>query len=103
MARIHLSEQADSDIDEILQHTKHRWGHLKYWDYFDLIQEALATIAENPDCGRSRSGVRPNVLAHHIKQPGRNARHMVFYVLVQGQVFVLRVLHDSMDFDHHLP
>ena len=103
MAQIHLSEQADSDIDEILRFTKRRWGNLKFWEYFDLIQDALTEIAKDPACGRSRSEARPNVLAHHIKQAGRNARHVVFYVVVEGQVFVLRVLHDSMDFDRHLP
>ena len=37
-------------------------------------------------------------------RPGRAARHIVFYrVSSAGVVQVVRFLHDSMDFDRHLP
>jgi len=71
--------------------------------YRDLIRDALKAIAADADCGKVRS-LRPGILSHHIKQPGRNARHIVFYrVATTGAVEIVRRLHDSMDFDQHLP
>ena len=105
MASFSVTEQAAADLDDILERTLQRWGERKYWEYFDLIEDALVAVVHDPARGRSRSAARPGVLGHHIKQPGRNARHIVFYTYdaTKDHVTVLRVLHDSMDFERHLP
>lgn len=103
MAEVVLTRQADADIDEVLARTLRTWGEAQYWAYFDLIREALLAIAEDPSRGRPRLAVRPGVLGHHIKRPGHDARHIVFYVVDADTVTVLRLLHDSMDFERHLP
>jgi plasmid stabilization system protein ParE len=44
------------------------------------------------------------MLAFHVRQPGRSARHVLFYRIgPTGTVQVVRFLHDAMDFDQHLP
>lgn len=95
---------AEEDVADVLSFTLRRWGETKYWEYSDLIEEAYLAITADPGIGRPRSTVRPSVLGHHIQQPGRNARHVVFYRYdaTKDRVTVLRVLHDSMDFDQHL-
>lgn len=105
MASFAVTEQAQADVSETLARTLDRWGERKYWEYFDLIQEAFVAITEDPSRGRSRSDARPGVLGHHIRQRGRNARHLVFYTYDASadRVLVLRLLHDSMDFEQHLP
>jgi len=103
MARLLRSPRARHDITEVLRYTLERWGKAQAREYRDLINAALRTIAADPSCGKLR-GARPRVLSYHIKQPGRDARHLLFYrVTASGVVEVIRLLHDSMDFDRHLP
>jgi toxin ParE1/3/4 len=104
MARVIHSPRAKADVTDVLRYTKGRWGKAKAIEYRELIRDALSAIAKYPGCGKSRSEVRPGVFSYHIKQPGRNARHVVFYRLrADGVVEFLRLLHDAMDFDRHLP
>lgn len=105
MAKLAVTEQAENDISDILLYTRARWGERQYWSYFELVEEALGVVAADPRIGRPRHAARPGVLGHHIKKVGREARHIVFYRFDESAdtVTVLRVLHDSMDFDRHLP
>jgi toxin ParE1/3/4 len=103
MARVVRSPRARHDIAEVLRYTRNRWGKGQAREYRDLIAAALKAIAADPSCGKHR-GTRPGILGYHIQQPGRAARHIVFYrVSSAGVVQVVRFLHDSMDFDRHLP
>jgi toxin ParE1/3/4 len=104
MVRVIRSSRAKRDIADVLRYTKERWGEPKAREYRDLIKEALNTIAADPQRGIVRSGVRPGILGYHIQRPGRNARHILFYrVNRSGVVELIRFLHDSMDFQRHLP
>jgi len=103
MARVIHSPRARRDITDVLSYTSDRWGKAQAREYRDLIRDALSAIAADPGCGKIR-GTRPGILSYHIKQRGRHARHIVFYRISRtGSVEVVRFLHDSMDFDHHLP
>jgi plasmid stabilization system protein ParE len=77
MARVVRSPRARHDITEVLRYTRNRWGKGQARDYRDLIAAALKAIAADPSCGKYR-GTRPGILGHHIQQPGRAARHIVF-------------------------
>jgi toxin ParE1/3/4 len=103
MARVLRSPRAKRDIIDVLKYTSDRWGKDQARAYRDLIREALRAISADPRRGKVR-GSRPGILSYHIKQPGRDARHVVFYrVNAVGVLELVRFLHDSMDFDQHLP
>jgi toxin ParE1/3/4 len=102
MVRVFRSPLARRDIVDVLKYTRERWGKDQAWEYRNLIREALNAIAAEPQRGKVR-GTRPGILSYHIKQPGRDARHIVFYrVSGAGTLEIVRLLHDSMDFDEHL-
>lgn len=104
MAKLRIARQAWADIEDVKRHTEQRFGPLKRIEYEELIGEALRAIAADPSCGKLRSAARPDALGHHIARRGRGARHLLFYrVRSNGIVEVMRLLHDSMDFDRHLP
>ena len=107
MARAIRSPRAKRDIVEVLKYTKARWGEAQAREYAALIKEAIAVIASDPQRGRSRTAARPGILAYHISQSGRPARHFLFYrvgtVGTSGTVEIVRFLHDAMDFDQHIP
>ena len=103
MTRVVRSPRARRDITDVLRYTRDRWGNAQAREYRDLINDALENIAADPSSGKKRASL-PGILSFHIKQPGRDARHVVFYrVTDAGSVQVIRLLHDSMDFDQHLP
>jgi len=94
MARVVRSPPAKRDIVDVLRFTKQRWG----------ITEALIAVANDPKLGKPREDIRAGILAHHIAQRGRPARHILIYrVDATGTVEVLRLLHDAMDFARHVP
>jgi toxin ParE1/3/4 len=103
MARLIRSPRAKRDIVEVLEFTKGRWGLEQARAYGELIREALVAIVNDPRCGKKRDGVRPGILAYHIGQRGRPARHIVFYRIgAAGAVEIVRLLHDAMDLERHL-
>lgn len=104
MARIVSSPLAKRDISDVLRFTKERWGKAQAKIYRQLIRDALEAIAADPSTGSERFAVRNGVRGYHIKRGGAPARHIVFYrVNAAGDVEVIRLLHDAMDFDRHFP
>ena len=102
MARVFRSPLARRDIVDVLRYTRDRCGKEQAREYRDLIREALNAIAAEPQRGKVR-GARPGILSCHIKQPGRNARHILFYrVNAACALEIVRFLHDTMDVDQHL-
>ena len=104
MTRVIRSPAAKRDIIEVIRYTKERWGAEQARKYASLIEEALVTIARDPQRGKSREDIRAGVPVYHIAQRGRPARHILFYrINVQGIVEIIRFLHDAMDFERHIP
>jgi toxin ParE1/3/4 len=104
VARVIRSPRAKRDIVEVIEYTKERWEKVQARAYGQLIEDALGLIAMNPRRGKLRSAARPDILAFHIRQPGRPARHVLFYRIgTTGIVEVIRLLYDAMDFDQHVP
>ena len=104
MAQVLRSPRAKNDIKRVLQYTLKKWGEGQAWEYSALIEEALDTVGVDPARGKSVTAGPAGVLRFHIRQTGRDARHVLFYRIgVDGTVEIIRLLHDSMDFERHLP
>lgn len=103
MARVIRSPAAKRDIIDVIKYTKERWGTAQAREYARLIEEALVAIASDPQRGKSRDDIRPGIIARHIAQRGRSARHILFYRMnAKGTVEIIRFLHDAMDFERHI-
>ena len=111
-----LAPKARSDIESILAWTQETFGPVTLKRYAKLIETAIAEIAANPECAGSaaRPELAENCRTYHLlharKKAGargnriRNPRHFLLYrVTVEGVVEIGRVLHDSMDFEQHVP
>src|SRR5687768_14473004 len=104
MARVIRSPRAKRDIVETLTYTTGQWGIDQAREYANLIQDAITSIADDPERGKPRDDIRPGIRALHIAQRGRRARHILFYRLNSARtVEIVRFLHDAMDFVQHLP
>ncbi len=96
MAEYNLSTRAALDLEEIYEYSIASFGLAQARNYLLGLDELLDALAENPTRGRSASELAPGLhrLAYHA--------HIVFYRPETDGVHIVRILHQSMDFQRHL-
>jgi len=105
MVRVDLSPLAKADIRKVIRNTRRRWGQGKVLEYRDLIEEARQQLSEDPRAGRPCPGVDPQAFFYPISQPGRRARHVFLYRLIEDgeAIELVRFIYDSSDLARHWP
>lgn len=96
MPDLRLSVAARTDLSDIWLDTFDRWGEDQADTYLDDIDKALRRLLDNPRMGKDCSDLLPG--ARRLI----TGRHLVFYEVTESAIFVLRVLHQSMDVPRHL-
>ena len=77
--------------------------------YADTLTVALEDLCAGPDIlgVRARDEIGQNLYTLHVSRKGRKGRHFVLFQVGKGTggnvIDVLRILHDSMDLQRHLP
>lgn len=116
MPRFVLAPAAEQDIESILSWTQEHFGEKIRLRYEALLVRAIVDVAQRPD--RSGSIERPEISAftrtYHLYHSRnrvaagvrkiRKPRHFLLYrPIADGGVEIVRVLHDSMELNRHLP
>ena len=96
MMRLRLSHRARADLDGIWLYTAQRWSVEQAEAYLRGIGQAVTLLCENPRLGRDASEIKPG----YFKSPALS--HVIYYKLPSGTLDVIRILHKSMDTEHHL-
>ena len=96
MADYRLSRRAATDLEAIAEFTINRFGIEQARRYRDELKACFENLAENPTIGR-----RAEQLANGLRR-FEHRSHIVFYVLAEDGVLVVRVLHYRMDARRHL-
>lgn len=111
--RLRLTRRADEDIERILEETLRTFGSRQVQAYAELIDRAIAMVAEEPR--RPSSKIRPEIAAgirsFHVALAGgrrTGASHVLYFTVVDaaddaGEVVILRILHDRMEPRRRLP
>lgn len=94
--RLTLSQLAAADLDAIWDSTAERWGTGQAEIYVRQLWADMQIVAANPAVGRVRDDIRTGYLYY------RSGSHYLFYRCRAGQVDVIRILHERMDFPRHL-
>ena len=89
------------DIRDAVAYTLRRYGALKAKDYAALVREALHALAADPQSGRHRPDVHPDAWIYPIKKPGRDARHLFLYEIIEDRAQIYGLLYDGMDLPQH--
>lgn len=97
MSRFVLSPRAQADLNDIWDYSARRWGMDQAERYLRRIAEAVDLVAETPERGRNCDHIREG---HRKYQVGS---HILFYREMSGGIDVVRILHQQLDFDRHLP
>ncbi len=97
MADYVLTEKAEEDFDDIGLYSLNRWGLNKAESYLGDLDACFGRLARDQLLGRDRADIKSGLLAYPCNS------HMIFFRRDDiGNVIILRVLGQSMDFQRHL-
>jgi len=94
--RFRVSRAARQDLLRIGRFTERRWGKAKRNHYLGQLDEAFGLISENAAIGSSCDEVYPGY------RKFSEGSHVIYY-RVTDMVEIIRILHERMDPDTHLP
>lgn len=99
-----ISASARRDIAEALRQSNRRWGSEQREKYRLLIKNALVELLEQSQhsADRARDEIHPGIHTLHIGRRGRPGRHFIVYRTPQGDIQVIRLLHDAMELSRAL-
>lgn len=93
---LELSEEAVSDLIDIQNYTFTNYGENQLKKYETVLDKALDSIRSFPNSGHSRPDIPRN---YQVVQAGE---HMIIYRVEVTKIYVIRVLHASMNFNYML-
>lgn len=91
MLNIYKQNQAKQDLIDVWLYTFNEWGEVQADKYLDGLEYSLRLLAEQPLICREREEFEPPVRIYH------HEHHMVVYLLMEGGINIVRVLHKNMD------
>ena len=98
MPRVSFSKSATNDLADIWFYTVNVWSKAQADKYFKALVDCCNGLAHNQtlssrDYGHIRKGLKGI----------RMGKHIVFYKkYINGNIFVVRILHEAMDAPRHL-
>lgn len=98
MAKYILSKKATDDLYSIWNYTANTWSEEQANTYYYFLIQSIEIVALRPEStGHSYEEVRSGFRGYHA------GSHIIFYKLLKsGQVRIVRILHERMDFKRHL-
>ena len=96
MKKVSLRALAEQDLTNIWLYSFQTWGEAQADLYFDQLCNAIELLQSTLLMGRERPEFSPPVRIHH------HASHLIIYVIDEGNIDVIRVLHESMDVDSQI-
>lgn len=96
MADYRLSRRAVVDLEAIADYTIAEHGIAQARLYRDSLKSCLEQLASNPTMGRKAEQLAPGLRRFEHKS------HIVFYMIDNNILHVVRVLHSRMDVRRHL-
>lgn len=106
---VRLAAAAEADFQEILRWTLVQFGEPQTRVYAETLSAALEALSAGPNVAgaRKRDDVAKGLYTLHVARKGRKGRHFVMFRIGRAQgcevIDVLRILHDAMDLQRHLP
>jgi toxin ParE1/3/4 len=96
MLELRLRPKARRDIAGIWTYTHRHWTRAQADRYVGAIRAEIERLREKPSLGRPVK----NAQAPFLKR--KTGSHVIFYLIDDRVLDIVRVLHESMDFAIHL-
>lgn len=91
-----LYPKAIEDLESIYSYSTQEFGIQRTEDYILAIDSSFQHLAEDPLIARKCDYIRPDLRAFNV------GSHIIFFKTTSYGIAVIRVLHQSMDFNRHL-
>ncbi len=91
-----MSPEARRDVREIWRYSYRQWGEPKADVYIRDINQFLFRLSDRPDRGKACDHIRVGYYRVNFES------HAIFYRIQEEGVLIVRILHQSMDFQRHL-
>lgn len=91
MGNFYFTEQAEKDLEAIIDFTVQRWGVVQSHTYIDDLEALAQILADNPVLGAERDELSQGLRSFPYQS------HLLFYVLQKDRIAIVRVLHTSVD------
>lgn len=91
MREYSLSRKARGDLDGIRDYTIEKWGPEQAYVYIRILGGAFERITEDPTVGKDRPEIMNGLMSLVV------GRHVVFYVMDEKKIQIVRILHQRMD------
>jgi toxin ParE1/3/4 len=94
-----LGSAAEHDFEEILRWTADTFGHAQAQRYQNALVDLIDALHEGPDRAgvKQRYEIAPGMRTLYLRAIKHRGAHLVLFQTVGSEIFVLRILHDSMD------
>jgi toxin ParE1/3/4 len=89
--RLILSKDAKEDLNEIVAYTKKTHGLKQTFKYKETLLKECRNLLVFPDFGRK-------VISHPNLRRIEIEKHVVFYIVDDEAITIIRILHQSVDF-----
>ena len=92
MNKFLLSTKAKTDLIKIAKYTQLTWGTPQRNDYLQVLDSTFQLLGNEPELGLNCDYIREG----YRKYP--QASHVIYYKeYTNNQIFIVRILHKSMD------
>jgi toxin ParE1/3/4 len=106
---VRLADTAETDFRNIVEWTLEQFGEKQAVVYADTVIAALEALSDGPTTigVKERVDIAKGLFTLHVARGRRRGRHFVLFRVTERRrartIEVLRLLHDSMDLDRHVP
>jgi toxin ParE1/3/4 len=105
---VRITEPADDDFRSIIRWTAREFGEQQARAYAETLRIAVRGLSAGPTLTgvKVRDDIAAGILTLHVARNGRKGRHFLMFRVSdrEGHVIdVLRILHDAMDLQRHVP
>lgn len=97
MNALRLLPSAQRDLDKIWDYTAKAWDADQAENYLNALRRDMERLCAFPELGPSHSS---RVASFRKLASGH---HVIFYLVLEDTIEVVRVLHERMDLVRHLP
>jgi toxin ParE1/3/4 len=104
--RVRLGAAAELDFANIVKWTSENFGERQSRVYRDVLVQAVGELADGPDVAgsKARGEIMSGLRTLHIARHGRRGSHFLMYRVAPGMTIeIVRILHERMDLQRHLP
>ena len=104
--RVRLGAAAELDFANIIKWTTENFGQRQSRVYRDVLIHAIGDLGDGPDIAgsKARDEIMSGLRTLHVARQGRRGSHFLMYrVAPEMTIEIVRILHERMDLQRHLP